>query len=809
MSEPTPPPAPVAPTPAGETPRPVKQTERPHPLTPLIRGWVVLLAIVVGFGREFIPDGTGEEQGIVGLGLRWILLGIAGIVVLAAAAGFTSWYFTRYVIDDEELRIETGAVFKNSKRVPFERVQSVDIIQQFAARIFGLAELRIEVGAGDSTIKLRYLTRQQAASLRDYLLSRAHGDRVRIGDVGTGQASVLTDLSSADQALVTVPPQRLVVGFLLSSEFLVSVAVLVIALVVTAGFDVVGFALAGLIPLAIGLVSMIGRRVFQMFNFTLAQSARGLRVTRGLFNLTSQSVPVNRIQGIRVLQPILWRRLGWYRVDVNVLGYGSSEGSDNDTSATSVLVPVADARDVAVTLGRILPGFDPDQVELHGSPRRARWLRPFDFWTLRYGTDDRVVITEHGWLTHVRNLVPHAKTQSVRLSQGPLQRRLGLADVHLDITRGPVTPIAHQLDAAAARDLTLSQLDLARSARAADRVRPPLDSTDPAAVGPGAVDPAADEQGRRRVLERFGVGERDLIGSGGESQVYALGPDRVLRIYRGGHEAPAAMISQLRPLYAGWTGQRIGLELPQILDAGEIGGRWFSVDRRMSGGSLSTWLAAAEPGARRDALLGYLDAASRMQQLPFAGVRSRAAARSGRPATVRHPGRAAHRPAAADPGREPEPAGGRRPRRRPHLGRAAAVADRSPGHAPAGARRLLPAQHLRRGAARRPPGDHRGRRLQSAHPARRPDDGHRRGDHVPGAGDVRRSRRRRRLADPAGHRAVRTGRGGGAADVPPLLRLLLLQRLRLRPGPVRLVPAPADPLTAPELHRRRPVDLAR
>ena len=90
----------------------------------------------------------------------------------------------------------------------------------------------------------------------------------------------------------------------------------------------------------------------------------------------------------------------------------------------------------------------------------------------------------------------------------------------------------------------------------------------------------------------------------------------MLRIYRGGHEAPAAMISRLRPLYAGWTGQRIGLELPQILDAGEIGGRWFSVDRRMSGGSLSTWLAGAEPWARRDALLGYLDAASRMQQLP-------------------------------------------------------------------------------------------------------------------------------------------------------------------------------------------------
>ena len=98
-----------------------------------------------------------------------------------------------------------------------------------------------------------------------------------------------------------------------------------------------------------------------------------------------------------------------------------------------------------------------------------------------------MVVTEHGWLTHVRNIVPHAKTQSVRLSQGPLQRRLGLADVHLDITRGPVTPIAHQLDAAAARELTLSQLDRARLARAADRERLPVD----------LADPTAEQHGRR------------------------------------------------------------------------------------------------------------------------------------------------------------------------------------------------------------------------------------------------------------------------------------------------------------------------
>ena len=82
------------------------------------------------------------------------------MVMIAAVAGFVSWWFTRFIIDDEELRIETGAMFKKSKKIPFERLQSVDIIQPLAARIFGLAELRLEAGAGDSTTKLRYLTRR-------------------------------------------------------------------------------------------------------------------------------------------------------------------------------------------------------------------------------------------------------------------------------------------------------------------------------------------------------------------------------------------------------------------------------------------------------------------------------------------------------------------------------------------------------------------------------------------------------------------------------------------------------------------------
>jgi putative membrane protein len=593
---------PVAPVVAGAPV--VKQTERPHPLTPFIRGWIVLVAIAFTWLQQ-LPRG-GDD----GFGVRNLLtvLPIAGVVVLLAGTiGFFSWYFTRFVIDDEELRLETGAVFKSSKRVPFERLQSVDILQPLAARMFGLAELRIEVGAGDSTLRLRYLTRGKATQLREYLLARAHGRHSSLDDPELAlPTGAFTDRSQADRPLVVVSPQRIVLSFLASTEWLMTAGSTLVVLVVTSIFDVTAYALPGLIPLLIGAASVIGRRVFAMFNFTLSESPRGLRVTRGLTNLSSQSVPVDRIQGVKTSQPLLWRPFGWYRVDVDIVGYAGASGENNDSSATSVLLPVATAAEVALAIERVLPGFALDAIELHPSPRRARWVSWFTFWTLRYGWNERALVTEHGWMTHVRDVLPHAKTQSVRIEQGPLQRRLRLADVHCDTPRGPVNVVAQQLDVVTARELALSQLDRAREARAADRQR----------RSEIAAAPVVDDR-ETELLASFGTSRDQLLGAGAESEVFALDETRVLRLYRPTHEAPEQTAAQLHALYAGWAGVDVGLEVPMIQDRGQRAGRVFTIDRRLSGRSFSGWLGeAAAPAARRQALLSYLDAATALPRLP-------------------------------------------------------------------------------------------------------------------------------------------------------------------------------------------------
>jgi putative membrane protein len=121
---------------------------------------------------------------------------------------------------------------------------------------------------------------------------------------------------------------------------------------------------------------------------------------------------------------------------------------------------------VRLLLTRVLPGVDIDTVLLVAVPPAARWRAPLQYRQLAAGADPSVFVCRSGWLTRYIDVVPHARTQSVRVTQGPWQRRLGLATTHVDSTPGPVRPHAVHRDAIDARLLAEAQVALATRARA-------------------------------------------------------------------------------------------------------------------------------------------------------------------------------------------------------------------------------------------------------------------------------------------------------------------------------------------------------
>lgn len=419
-----------------------KLTERPHPLTPFIRGWIVLLAVAFSFGRDYLPIGQ-EPRPLPPL--EWIVAGVAAIAAISGAVGFVSWRFTRFVIDADELRIDTGALFRRSVRIAFDKVQSIDVVQPFAARMFGLAELQIDVGSSERS-KLRYLQRGRAYALRDYLLARARGVQAEaVAHAPTD--SLLVDLGADDEVLVRVSPQTLVLAAVTSHEFFGIVALGVVSAVAGLVFRQpwVLFALA--IPTISMLFGFTVRRVAGQFNYTLSRRAHGLRVSRGLTSLTSQSLPPRRIQAVQLSQSPVWRRLGLYRIDIEVIGWGAVTDDENKTGVSTILMPAGTIEQVRVALGAIWPRADFESVELHRAPSRARWLHPLAQPFLRWGHDDLLVVSRHGWLVRRWQLVPHARVQSVRITQGPVSRRLGLADLEFHTAGAQIDAHAAGLDA--------------------------------------------------------------------------------------------------------------------------------------------------------------------------------------------------------------------------------------------------------------------------------------------------------------------------------------------------------------------------
>ncbi|MEV0283793.1 PH domain-containing protein [Kribbella sp. NPDC050820] len=426
-------------------PPPEPSGARLHPLTPFVKGWGYFVVAAIAMVNN---ESLRSNLTLAGIGLAVVLVG--GILL-----GALSWWFTKWQLTDEAIRVDSGFLFRRTRIIRFDRIQAIDVAQPFVARLFGMAELRMDVaGGGKSDGKLSYFTFDEAVKLRTILLVRAKGE----------QAVEHSAHQPEPEPILTVPTNRLLGATLLSSTVIASAGGLVWLIVATTVLEFHIGLFAGL-PLLLGVVQPIWKQVVGNHGFTLSESHDGLRTKRGLFDVQRQTVPPGRVQGLLITEPIIWRLLGWARVELDIAGVAGNPAEGEDDREGAQLLPVGDRGEVAFVLARILPGLDLSQIQMHQAPERAKWLRPVGWRYLAYGFDGQVLVTTRGWVSRRTSIVLHHKTQSVRLEQGPLQRRLGLANVHVDTPLGPTDAIALHRDQFEAAQLLEAQADRAREAR--------------------------------------------------------------------------------------------------------------------------------------------------------------------------------------------------------------------------------------------------------------------------------------------------------------------------------------------------------
>lgn len=417
---------------------------RLHPLSPFIR--TARLFVTIGAVGAYNLR-SARHAG------WWLPVIVGAVLLVGVVASALSWAFTRYWIDDSDVRVDSGVFIRQSRRVRIDRLQAIDIVQPLLARALGLAELKLDMAGGaEGRVRLGYLPIEQAQNLRASLLATAAGL-----DHRTPEAPQRALIHCSGRAIVgsALLSTQAFVGFLWVGGFLFGAL----------ASNSPGV-FSGALPGVISVFGAVWQTIQLHFGFTVAESPDGLRLTHGLFETRAQTVPPGRVQAVRIVQPFLWRAFGWVRVDANIAGYAGRR-ADEGRQRNSVLLPVGSRDQALAVLSRVLPGVDIDAVPLVGVPGRAKWRAPLRWWTYRAGADDAIVVARSGLFTKVFAVMRHEKIQSVRLSATPLQRALRLVTVHVDSTKGPVHIVLPHRDVIEARRILDSEVERARRDRAA------------------------------------------------------------------------------------------------------------------------------------------------------------------------------------------------------------------------------------------------------------------------------------------------------------------------------------------------------
>lgn len=447
-------PEPTAPEPPAAAPEPpvapappaAVSERRLHVLTPLRRAWVPIAATIGLIAQQ----GENITEWVTAVSVILRILALIGLVLVFGAYGFLSWWFTHYAVTDTELRIRSGLLFRRTAHIRLDRIQAVDVTRPLLARVAGVAKLRLDVIGTDDKDELAFLGEKDAVALRAELLARA---------AGFAPAEAVALGEAPERELLRVGPRDLAMSLVLSlSSWTAVVAGLAAPAVVWWISSSLWAAAVTLLPVLGAVWAASAGRFLVEYDWTVAESPDGLRLDHGLLDRAHETVPPGRVQSVRIVEPLLWRRRDWVRVELEVAG------SKND-----VLVPVATRAAAYAVVARVLPGVDLAGLAFEPSPRTGSpWVVPV--WWKGYGlaVSEDVFAARRGRLCRRTEIVPHAKVQSVRRSQGPWMRARGVADVSVDTgANGSVTARLRGADAAAA--LLHAQAARSRTSRASAR----------------------------------------------------------------------------------------------------------------------------------------------------------------------------------------------------------------------------------------------------------------------------------------------------------------------------------------------------
>lgn len=451
----------------------------------VLKMWGWLFAFGVSVSWQWLQNSFDDVEDLWGLLLAmtwriagWVFLAMLAISVISIVIATFRWKNASYKLDSEGIHLRSGVFVKKRDHLRWDRVQSVDVRRSFFAKLARQGALVIDSGASGAktTLTLGLFPLQECERLR--LLVLVVANDVRQGK--TPNFAGINTLEIPDKgAFYALSRRRLLLGTAFSSAGILGLVFSLISIVLACLFDG-GLSLIAIIALLVGPISNIIQMLNKNWKFNLQLVRDGLRKISGLTSTDTVTILPDRIHSVKISQPPLWRRFDWWQLEVAVTGFDwNTEASANKRL---LIVPVGTREEVLRTLWTILPdlGVEAPDVFLreamgderqgryfHTAPLSSRWIDPFGYKRNGVSLTETVVAFRWGRIFN-RNLrfFLHGRFQGLTLSRGPLQRRLGLASVRMDMATINFSTVQGNLRSEDALAFIREEMQLGRRARA-------------------------------------------------------------------------------------------------------------------------------------------------------------------------------------------------------------------------------------------------------------------------------------------------------------------------------------------------------
>ena len=337
----------------------------------------VAVAAVEALRDNILPLAVLAGVAVLGGGVTAASLARLGAYALiaagiAAGVGYARWASTRYRLDGDAIHLRRGILQRQQAAVPVERISSIDTVEGPIHRLLGVTELQVHAAGGgqEPEISLQALSAEAAGAVRRHA--------ARLGG-GVAAAEV-----EAPAPVRRLSRRALLRAALTSGQITVLLPVLA-ALSQSlddilgrdgADFlrsylppDTLGDALVALAVLLVAAwaLAILGT-IVAFSGFSVTRDGDRVRISRGLIQRRVSSIPVARVQAIRVVEGVLRQPFGLLSLRVESAGYA------DERSVNTTLFPLLRRSDLPSLLEQLIPELAAPLGPLERPPARARWL---------------------------------------------------------------------------------------------------------------------------------------------------------------------------------------------------------------------------------------------------------------------------------------------------------------------------------------------------------------------------------------------------------------------------------------------------